>query len=100
MSEKYIINEDDLRYKIKIGRYGSYFYDSKLEKDMDLEETRWILNQFEKRKDLFYESQELISEFVNDLKSLLVNYPKDRTTLNMMATYTELKLEKWEEKIK
>ena len=47
--ERYIINEDDLRYKIKIGRYGAYFYDSKLKKDMGLEETRWILNQFEMR---------------------------------------------------
>lgn len=46
------------------------------------------------------EKQELISEFVEDLKRFLPNFAKDRTTLDLMEVYIENTIEKWEEKLK
>lgn len=91
---------DSERYIIKVGRFGAYFYDSKFKKDMDLEETEWILNQFELRKDLFYESQELISEFVKDLKILRKNiYIDGDDHLDFQLSYSFI-IEQWEDKLK
>lgn len=34
------------RFEIKRGRFGSYFYDKKLEKDLDLNEVLNMLNEW------------------------------------------------------
>lgn len=38
----------DERYIIKYGRFGAYFYDNKLEKDIDLKEALIMLNEWSK----------------------------------------------------
>lgn len=36
----------DKRFIIKVGRFGAYFYDNKLEKDVDLEAALIMLNEW------------------------------------------------------
>lgn len=53
-----------MRYIIKIGKYGSYFYDTKLDRNMTLQEVIVILNVYEE----FEESKE--KQLVNLYKKL------------------------------
>ena len=35
-----------MRYEIKVGRFGAYFYDNELERDVDMNEALKILNEW------------------------------------------------------
>jgi len=57
------------RYKIRIGRFGTYFYDTVEKKDLDLEGALKLLNQEPKNCEIF-RIDDNIREITTDIKSI------------------------------
>ena len=78
------------RYIVKHGRFGAYFYDTEVNKDVDLRETMDKLNAYD---NLHKRQNKHIMEFLADLKEIrgLFNIIKNHKSYNGI-------IEKWEKR--
>ena len=74
------------RYIIKQGRFGSYFYDIELMKDVDLHETKGKLNAYD---NLRKKQDKLFSEFWEKIESMRLKFAND-DNYTVMSLMNEL----------
>ena len=60
------------RYKLKKGKFGCYFYDSKVEVDMSLEMLLNRLNTYEYRLNHQYDKNNLMIQEIYELKDNII----------------------------
>lgn len=63
------MSEQDERFQVKVGKFGSYFFDSKHHVDMGLQDVKEILNFLNKR---YVEYDKLLEKYTN-LKAQAIN---------------------------
>jgi len=66
------MGEKKPRCMIKIGKFGTYFYDTIEKKDVDLEAALKLLNQEVKNSEIF-RIDDNIREITTDIKSIKLN---------------------------
>lgn len=60
------------RYELKIGKYGHFFYDSKVEVDLSLEMLLNRLNMYENRLNHQYDRNNFMTKEVYNLKDEII----------------------------